>query len=80
MHMPEQAYWRQRAHNPGFVPLATERYDLVLSARDRAVPPLNWLPDPVKSAEFRSVASHLGGYDTRCPGREIFIGQPCSRF
>lgn len=63
-----------RALDLGFVPLANERYDLVLLARDRTVPPLNWLLDLVKGAGFRGVAAHLGGYDTRCTGQEIFIG------
>ena len=63
-----------RALDLGFVPLANERYDLVIMARDRTVPPLNWLLDLVKSSEFRNVAAHLGGYDTRCTGQEVFIG------
>jgi molybdate-binding protein/DNA-binding transcriptional regulator YhcF (GntR family) len=63
-----------RALNLGFVPLAHERYDLVLLARDRTLPPLNWLLDLVKGAEFRGVAAHLGGYDTRSTGQEIFLG------
>jgi putative molybdopterin biosynthesis protein len=63
-----------RAFDLGFVPLANERYDLVLLARDRTLPPLNWLLDLVKSADFRGVASHLGGYDTRLTGQEVFIG------
>jgi len=63
-----------RALDLGFVPLANERYDLVLLARDRTLPPLNWLLDLVKGAEFCGVAAHLGGYDTRCTGQEIFIG------
>ena len=56
------------------MPLATERYDLVLMARDRTLAPLNWLLDFVKSLEFQRVAAQLGGYDTRCTGQEIFIG------
>jgi putative molybdopterin biosynthesis protein len=63
-----------RAFDLDFVPLAIERYDLVLLARDRTVPPLNWLLDLVKSAAFRGVASHLGGYDTRLTGQEVFLG------
>ncbi len=63
-----------RAFGLGFVPLANERYDLVLTARDRTTPPLNWLLDHVKGAEFRRIAGHLGGYETRLSGQEIYIG------
>lgn len=62
-----------RAFELDFVPLARERYDLVLLARDRILAPLNWLLDMVRSPEFRGVVSHLGGYDTRLTGQEIYI-------
>lgn len=63
-----------RAFGLGFTPLANERYDLILLARDRGLAPLNWLLELVKSAQFRNVTSHLGGYDTRLTGQEVFVG------
>jgi putative molybdopterin biosynthesis protein len=63
-----------RSQGLGFVPLATERYDLVLLARDRSTAPLDWLLDMVKGAEFRDKVLQLGGYDTGCTGQETLVG------
>lgn len=63
-----------RALDLGFVPLANERYDLVLLARDRTLPPLNWLLDLVKGAEFRGVAAHLGVTIRTAQGKRSFSG------
>mgnify|MGYP005858221685 CR=1 FL=1 len=57
----------------GFVPLARERYDLVTLAEDRFRPPLSWLFDMVGSPAFRSIVSHLVGYDGTHCGTEITI-------
>jgi molybdate-binding protein/DNA-binding transcriptional regulator YhcF (GntR family) len=60
-----------RAYRLDFVPLARERYDLILHAEDRDRAPLCHLLDMVRSAEFLAVVAELGGYDTHQSGREI---------
>jgi len=63
-------YAAARAFGLDFVPVAKERYDLVLLAADRHRPPLSWLLDAVASPGFRSVVAELGGYDTAKIGQE----------
>ena len=63
-------YAAARAFGLDFVPVAKERYDLVLLAADRHRPPLSWLLDAVASPGFRSVVAELGGYDTTKIGQE----------
>jgi molybdate-binding protein/DNA-binding transcriptional regulator YhcF (GntR family) len=60
-----------RAYGLGFVPLARERYDLVLLSGDRERAPVRDLLNLASSAEFRAVIAELGGYDTRRSGDEI---------
>jgi molybdate-binding protein/DNA-binding transcriptional regulator YhcF (GntR family) len=60
-----------RAYGLDFVPLARERYDLVLHGRDREQSPLRDVLEMARSAEFRTVVDELGGYDTSCSGTEI---------
>jgi molybdate-binding protein/DNA-binding transcriptional regulator YhcF (GntR family) len=62
-----------RAYDLDFVPLAKERYDLVLRAEDRARPPLAWLLEVAGSAGFRGVVDELGGYDTARTGEERYL-------
>jgi len=47
----------------GFVPLARERYDLLLRRRDYFEPPLQALFALTRTAGFRDRAARLGGYD-----------------
>jgi molybdate-binding protein/DNA-binding transcriptional regulator YhcF (GntR family) len=62
-----------RASGLGFVPLARERYDLVLRVEDRARAPLHGLLEMARSAEFRAVVDEIGGYDTGCLGQELLL-------
>ncbi len=62
-----------RGFGLGFVPITTERYDLVLYVADRDRPPLNWLLEMVSSAAFRLVVAELGGYHTERTGEEHIV-------
>jgi putative molybdopterin biosynthesis protein len=66
-------YAASRAFGLDFVPVAKERYDLVLLAADRRRPPLGWLLDTVTSPGFRAVVAALGGYDTAKTGQEHLV-------
>jgi molybdate-binding protein/DNA-binding transcriptional regulator YhcF (GntR family) len=59
-----------RAFDLEFLPLARERYDLVLAAADRERSPLSEILTVLGSAEFRAVAAQIGGYDTARTGEE----------
>lgn len=52
-----------------FVPLATERFDLVLRRRDYFEPPMQRLLAFARSEAFRARAAELGGYDISGLGR-----------
>jgi putative molybdopterin biosynthesis protein len=60
-----------RAYDLHFVPLARERYDLILHAADRERAPLRDLLNLAGAPEFRAVVTELGGYDTSRSGVEI---------
>jgi molybdate-binding protein/DNA-binding transcriptional regulator YhcF (GntR family) len=60
-----------RAYGLDFVPLARERYDLILHLRDREQSPLRDLLEMARSVGFRALVNELGGYDTSCSGTEI---------
>jgi molybdate-binding protein/DNA-binding transcriptional regulator YhcF (GntR family) len=62
-----------RAYGLDFLPVARERYDLVLHADDRRRAPLDALLALLETAEFRAVVAGLGGYDIRDMGRETCI-------
>jgi molybdate-binding protein/DNA-binding transcriptional regulator YhcF (GntR family) len=66
-------YAAARAFGLDFVPVAKERYDLVLLSADRRRPPINWLLDMVASHDFRAVVAELGGYDTAKTGQEHIV-------
>ncbi len=59
-----------RAFDLDFLPLARERYDLVLAAADRDHSPVAELLAVLASRQFRAVVGQLGGYDTACTGQE----------
>ncbi len=59
-----------RAFELDFLPLARERYDLVLAAADRESSPLAEILGVLASEEFRAVAAQIGGYDTARTGQE----------
>ncbi len=63
-------YAAARAFGLDFVPVAKERYDLVLYVGDRDDPPVSWLLEMVSSAAFRGVVAELAGYHTEHTGEE----------
>lgn len=67
---------RAAAHAFGlsFIPLARERYDLVMLADDRMQPPLARLIDCLCSAAFREIVAGMIGYDATHTGRATLLG------
>lgn len=67
---------RAAAHAFGlsFIPLARERYDLVMLAEDRTQPPLLHLIDCLASAAFRELIAGMIGYDATRTGQETLLG------
>jgi excisionase family DNA binding protein len=61
-----------RAHGLAFIPLATERLDLVVRRRDYFEPPVQALLAFARSSEMREHAEALGGYDVGATGRVVF--------
>jgi molybdate-binding protein len=61
-----------RAHDLGFIALATERMDLVARRRDVFEPPLQALLGFARTSKFRAHAKALGGYDIAATGRVVF--------
>jgi excisionase family DNA binding protein len=57
-----------------FLPLHTERYDIVLARRDYFEPPFQALLAFSRTAEFADRARELGGYDLREHGRIRYNG------
>jgi molybdate-binding protein/DNA-binding transcriptional regulator YhcF (GntR family) len=62
-----------RAYGLGFVPLARERYDLILRAEDRTVAPLAGLLALLRTPEYLAVLAKLGGYDASHTGEELHL-------
>ncbi len=60
-----------RAFGLGFVPLATERYDLALRRRYLELPAVQALFDVLSRSGFRRELESLGGYDTRAAGTRM---------
>ncbi len=58
----------------GFVPLAHERYDLVIPAEHREHPPVQALLDTLTSPAFRAEVAALPGYDTSRTGAVVLDG------
>jgi excisionase family DNA binding protein len=61
-----------RAHGLAFVPLATERFDLVAFRRDAFEPALQRLFAWTRRPEFAATAAALGGYDVTNSVRVVF--------
>jgi len=61
-----------RAQGLSFVPLASERLDLVAFRRDVFEPPLQTLLAWARTPEFAAQAAALGGYDIASIGRVVF--------
>jgi len=60
------------AHGLAFVPLASERFDLVIRRRDYFDKTVQALLAFARTAEFREQAARLGGYDVAGTGRVVF--------
>jgi putative molybdopterin biosynthesis protein len=61
-----------RAHGLAFVPLASERFDLVIRRRDYFEKSVQALLAFARTPEFREQATRLGGYDVAGSGRVVF--------
>jgi putative molybdopterin biosynthesis protein len=64
-------YSAARALGLDFVPVAEERYDLIIPERELGTERIARLLDVVRSAAFREAAAGMGGYDTRQSGERI---------
>jgi molybdate-binding protein/DNA-binding XRE family transcriptional regulator len=60
-----------RAFGLGFIPLATERYDLAVRRRHLELPAMQTLFDTLARSSFRRELEFLGGYDTRPAGERL---------
>ena len=56
-----------------FVPIVWERFDLMMRQRDYFRPPLQVLMQFLQSAEFRTRAGELGGFDVTSAGAVRFV-------
>jgi len=54
-----------------FIPLLSERYDLVIRKSDMDSPPMQAVLDTLGRAAFRRELEGLGGYDTRAAGSRL---------
>ena len=61
-----------RANGLAFIPLATERLDLITYRRDAFEPPLQALLAWARTPEFAAQATSLGGYNVANTGRVVF--------
>jgi molybdate-binding protein/DNA-binding XRE family transcriptional regulator len=55
----------------GFIPLASERYDLVIRKQHLALPSVQLLLDTLNRTAFRRELEGLGGYDTTGAGKQV---------
>lgn len=55
----------------GFLPLASERYDLVIRGHHLDLPPVQALLDTLNRSCFRRELESAGGYDTRAAGQRM---------
>ena len=55
----------------GFIPLAAQRYDLVIRRQHIDLPAMQSLLDVLSRATFRRELDSLGGYDTRLAGQRL---------
>jgi molybdate-binding protein/DNA-binding XRE family transcriptional regulator len=60
-----------RAFGLGFLPLVSERYDLVIRNESLSVPAVETLLDTLGRSSFRRELESLGGYDTRAAGQRL---------
>lgn len=67
-------YAAARALGLDFIPVVTEKYDLVIPAQYFASGPIQTLLGIIASAEFKRRVEALGGYSTRRTGETIDLG------
>ncbi len=60
-----------RVFGLNFIPLASERYDLVIRKRHMELPRIQNLLDTLSRSDFRRELEGLGGYDTRVTGERV---------
>jgi len=60
-----------RVFGLGFIPLAVERYDLVLRRQHLDWPPIQALFDTLNRSGFRRELEGIGGYDTKVSGQRM---------
>ncbi|HEY4360189.1 MAG TPA: substrate-binding domain-containing protein [Bryobacteraceae bacterium] len=60
-----------RAFGLGFLPLVSERYDLVIRREQMDSPGIQALLDTLSRSSFRREIESLGGYDTRASGQRM---------
>jgi molybdate-binding protein len=60
-----------RVFGLGFIPLFSERYDLVIRRQHLDLPGMQTLPDVLSRSGFRRELESLGGYDTRAAGQRM---------
>ncbi len=62
-----------KAYGLSFVPLAQERYDLILHAEDRHRAPVASLIDLIRAPAYQAVLGQMGGYDLTHSGEETYL-------
>jgi putative molybdopterin biosynthesis protein len=67
-------YAAARALGLGFLPLAEERYELVVPAENMADARVQALLETLREDEFRRALLLLGGYDASRTGEERWVG------
>jgi putative molybdopterin biosynthesis protein len=67
-------YAAAKALNLEFIPVVTEKYDLVIPAEHFASEPIRTLLTTIESAEFKRRVEALGGYSTHGTGEIVDIG------
>lgn len=60
-----------RVFGLGFIPLASERYDLAIRRQHLGLPRIQMLLDTLSRPSFRRELESLGGYDTKAAGRRM---------
>jgi putative molybdopterin biosynthesis protein len=60
-----------RVFGLGFIPLFSERYDLVIRRQHLNLPGMQTLLDVLSRSGFRRELESLGGYDTRAAGQRM---------
>jgi putative molybdopterin biosynthesis protein len=72
------AYAAAKALNLGFIPVARERYDLIIPRRFLDDPRIKAVLAVIRSEDFKRRIEELGGYETALTGREMRPGDGLS--